>query len=231
MRPSYLSEFLMIAAAHLLAVASPGPDFALIARQSLAYGRQTAVWSSIGIGLGILLHTTYSLLGIGLLIKNSPLAFTLLKGGGALYLAYIGWQSLRATAPDPATAAATVAASDAPTTAATSQPHGPPAGQLGVALPTRQQALGMGFLTNALNPKATLFFLALFSVVISPTTPTLIKVGYGLWMATITAAWFSAVSLLFSHPTAQRALQRGGHWGERVMGAILIALSIRLILT
>lgn len=215
MRPSYLSEFLMIATAHLLAVASPGPDFALIARQSLAHGRRTAVWSSIGIGLGILLHTTYSLLGIGLLIKNSSLAYTVLKSCGALYLAYIGWKSLQATAPD-STADAVNVADDATSIEA--------------AWPTRQQALGTGFLTNALNPKATLFFLALFSVVINPATPTLVKAAYGVWMAIATAAWFSAVSLLFSHPAARRALQRGGHWGERVMGLILIALSIRLIL-
>ncbi|MBV9863965.1 MAG: LysE family transporter [Abitibacteriaceae bacterium] len=208
MHLSYLAEFLAIAGVHLLAVASPGPDFAMVVRQSIAYGRPTALWTSVGIGLGILMHTTYSLLGIGLLIAHSLAAFTVVKILGALYLAYIGYKSLQAKAPEVVTASP-------------EDIH---------ILPTSKQALWTGFLTNALNPKATLFFLALFSVVISPATPTLIKAAYGLWMAVMTAVWFCGVSLLFSQPRVRQAFGRFGHWAERVMGAVLIAFGVRLAL-
>lgn len=76
--------------AHLLAVASPGPDFAIVLRQSLMHGRRIAIWTSIGIGTGISLHITYSLLGIGLLFKSSVAAFTLLKYTGEAHLAWLG---------------------------------------------------------------------------------------------------------------------------------------------
>src|SRR5690606_31123861 len=137
-------EFYKVAAAHLLAVVSPGPDFALVLRQSLGYGRRVAIWTSFGIGAAILLHVSYSLLGIGLLIKGSPGWFTALKFAGAAYMAWIGFQALRA---GPAKLNE-VSASDAST------------------VPKPAEAFAAGFLTNALNPKATLFFIALFATVI-----------------------------------------------------------------
>ena len=85
----YWAQFVRIAIAHLLAVLSPGPDFAMVVRQSLAHGRRAAVWTSIGIGSAILLHVTYSLLGIGLLLRSSHAAFTAVKFAGAGYLAWI----------------------------------------------------------------------------------------------------------------------------------------------
>jgi len=93
---SYWSEFLLVALAHLVAVASPGPDFAMVLRQSITYGRRPAIWTSVGIGTGIFLHVAYSLLGIGLLVRSSVLAFNILKWLGAVYLAWIGQKALRA---------------------------------------------------------------------------------------------------------------------------------------
>ena len=92
--PDLWFEFGQIVLAHALAVASPGPDFALVLRQSLVHGRKTAIATSFGIGAGILVHVTYSLLGVGLLLKSSPLAFTFLKFVGAAYLGWLGIQAL-----------------------------------------------------------------------------------------------------------------------------------------
>ena len=76
---SYIPEFLTIATMHALAVISPGPDFAMVLRQSLRHGRATAIWTSVGIGCGLLIHITYNLLGLGLFLKNSATALTLAK--------------------------------------------------------------------------------------------------------------------------------------------------------
>ena len=170
----YLPEFITIALVHLLAVASPGPDFAIIVRQSLIYGKSTALWSSLGVGCGILIHVFYSLLGIGLIIFHSVVAFSILKYMGALYLVYIGVKAIRAK---------------------------PLAGGLQLE-PEAQPALGrlrsiwIGFLTNGLNPKATLFFLSLFTVVINPETPRLIQSFYGIYMAVATALWLDRKSVV-----------------------------------
>ena len=89
----YWGELSQVALAHLLAVASPGPDFALVLRQSLVHGRRTALWTSVGIGAGIVLQVTYSLLGLGLLIRGSELWFNGVKYAGAAYIAWLGVQA------------------------------------------------------------------------------------------------------------------------------------------
>ena len=203
----YLGEFLTVAVIHLLAVASPGPDFAMVLRQSLTAGRRAAIWTSIGIGLGILVHVAYALLGLGLIISQSVQVFSIIKLAGAGYLLYIGWKSLRAK-PEKSTSAAEAAE---------------PARNY---LPS--QALRIGFLTNVLNPKATLFFLSLFSVIIKPDTPQGVQLVYGLYMSIATGIWFCGLSLVLTQPRVQRGFSRFGHWVERSMGVVLIALGIRL---
>src|SRR4051812_3987242 len=172
----YWLEFSKVAVAHLLAVASPGPDFAIVLKQSLAHGRRTGIWTSIGVGTAILLHVTYSLLGLGLLIRGSALWFNVVKFAGAVYVAWLGVQSLRAK-PRNAGRAATAAAGTASTEAI-------------AAVPNERGAFATGFLTNALNPKATLFFISLFALVVSPAMPKWIQAGYGAWMALATMGWF-----------------------------------------
>lgn len=203
----YWPEFLTIAVAHLLAVASPGPDFAVVLRQALCQSRRNAWLTALGVGTGILVHVAYSLLGIGLLIQQSLVLFNVLKVVGALYLLWIAFQCLRARA-----------------------------GALEVVMESqREQAPGaafrLGFLTNVLNPKATLFFVALFSVVISPGTPVAVQAGYGLYMALATATWFTLVAVFFTLPRVRRAFARFGHWLDRLMGGILLLLAGELLLS
>lgn len=203
----YWAEFLTIAVAHMLAVASPGPDFAIVLRQSLAHGRRTAVWTSIGIGSGISLHVAYSLLGIGLLLKGSAVAFTVLQHAGAAYLAWLGAQALR------------------------SRPRSGPglADSAEVRPPGDRSAFVTGFLTNALNPKATLFFIALFPIAVSPTTPKLVQAGYGLWIMLTTMGWFTLVSLLFTRHTIRERFLRHGHWIDRALGLVFLAFAASLL--
>ena len=207
---SYWAEFGAITLAHLLAVASPGPDFAMVLRQSLTHGRRTAIWTSLGIGTGILLHVSYSLLGIGLILRSSPTAFNVLKYAGATYLAWVGIQALRSARPR--TAGPELTTDDA------------------TAEPSPRAAWTTGFLTNALNPKATLFFVALFPVVVNPATPRSVQAGYGLWMALATAAWFSLVSVVFTQPATRRAFLRWSHWIDRALGVVFLGFAAGLAL-
>lgn len=204
----YLSQFVTVAVVHLLAVASPGPDFAIVVRQSITYGRRTALLTSCGVGMGIMIHVLYSLLGIGFIVSQSLVLFTLMKLAGAGYLIYIGIRAMR-TGPVSLTFGA--------------------AGTDG--LPSKRSAVWTGFLTNGLNPKATLFFLSLFTVVIAPETPVPVQLLYGVYMALATALWFSMVSLLFGQERVRHLFSRIGHWFERLMGLSLCLLGIRLLFT
>lgn len=205
----YWTEFLTVALVHLLAVASPGPDFAIVVRESVSSGRHAGIWTAIGVGSGILVHVGYCLLGIGLIVSQSIMLFNLLKWLAAAYLIYIGIRALRAKPVDPLQAQQALDA---------------------VAV-TARGAFVRGFVTNGLNPKATLFFLSLFTLVISPQTPLLVQAGYGAYLAVATAAWFCAVALLFSHSRVRNGFIRMGHWFDRMMGAVLVALGIKVALS
>ena len=82
-------EFMTVALVHLLAVASPGPDFAVVVRESVAQGRRAGSWTALGVGCGIFVHVAYSLLGIGLIVSQSIVlagAYTPMERGRATYL-------------------------------------------------------------------------------------------------------------------------------------------------
>jgi RhtB (resistance to homoserine/threonine) family protein len=203
----YLPEFLTVVLVHLLAVISPGPDFVMISRNSLVYSRQVGIYSSIGLALGILVHVTYSLVGIGLIISRSILLFSIMKIIGAGYLIYLGLQCLKSKSE-------TIESS-----IESKKDLGP------------LKAVRMGFLTNALNPKATLFFLALFTQVIDPHTPKFIQTLYGIEMSVATFLWFTFVALILSHKSVKGWFSAVQHYVERAFGIILIALGIKVALS
>ncbi len=205
----YWTEFLTVALIHLLAVASPGPDFAVVVRESVTHGRRAGMFTAFGVGTAIFVHVGYSLLGIGIIVSQSIVLFNALKWLAAAYLLYIGIKALRAKPADPAALAANL-----------------PVGER-----TARGAFTAGFVTNGLNPKATLFFLSLFTVVINPHTPLSIQAGYGVYLAVATGVWFCMVAMLFSHQRVRNGFARMGHWFDRTMGAVLVALGVKLAFT
>lgn len=203
----YLNEFLLVALVHMLAVISPGPDFAVVIRNSVGSGRQAGLITAVGVGCGILIHVAYSLLGIGLVVSQSAWLFNLLKLAAAGYLFYLGIKALRSRPQ----------ALDGEVTLRPPLAYG--------------KAFTNGFVTNGLNPKATLFFLSLFTLVISPHTPVGVQAFYGLYLAVATTGWFCLVALLFSHARVRRSFGRLGHWFDRLMGVVLIGLGLHLVLS
>ncbi len=205
----FISQLLVLAAAHFLAVASPGPDLAVVVKQSIKFGKRNALYTSVGIGSAILVHVAYSAFGIGLLIKQSPLLFDLLKYLCAAYLAYIGFNALK------------------------SQPNVNPDAIEGGEVSLGEQEVAsksfrLGFVTNVLNPKATLFFLSIFSVVVSSQTPALWLGIYALYLSLATMMWFCFVSLVFSKDNIRNKFLSFGHYFDRAMGGILILLAIKV---
>ncbi|MCF6326031.1 MAG: LysE family transporter [Devosiaceae bacterium] len=202
-----LVEFLTILGAFGIGAISPGPDFAMVLRQSIAHGRSTAIVTSAGIASAILVHGTYTILGLGLIVAQSLIMFTILKFAGAAYLIWLGIAALRAPAPKEATNF--------------NEANG--AGQ------TWLKAFSIGFLTNLLNPKAVLFFVALFSVLVSADTAIIWQGVYIISMALMLLIWFVLVSLFFTEPRIRAGFYRMGKWFNRVTGVALILLALRLL--
>jgi RhtB (resistance to homoserine/threonine) family protein len=216
MSESLWLEFITIAGVHLIAVASPGPDFAIVLKQVINQGRRAAIFSSVGIGLGIMLHVMYSILGLSLLIKNTPMLYTIMLYAAAGYLFYIGVLALRSQPSE----SAVIALND----------NGLASRSGSKSEQSIWQAFRLGFVTNGLNPKATLFFLSLFSVVVAPTTNDAVRWGYGVYLAVATGIWFVTLSILLSNSHIDQYLQRYRHVIDRLMGVVLIVLSFSLVL-
>jgi len=204
----YIPAILTVALVHLLAVISPGPDFIMIARNSLIYSRRTGIFTAIGLGLGILIHVIYSLVGIGLLISQSIILFNIVKFLGAAYLIYIGYKSLT---------------SKTSSLDLSSQTHKQDISSF--------EAIKVGFITNVTNPKATLFFLSLFTLVINPNTPFGVKLIMGVEMSIVTALWFMLVAYLISHHLIKSKLGKVQHTAEKFIGVVLIGLGIKVALS
>jgi threonine/homoserine/homoserine lactone efflux protein len=221
-----LEQFLLIAMVHFFAVASPGPDFALILKQSIRYNRRIAIYTSFGIAAGIIVHVTYSLVGIGLLIASDERLFTALKYIAASYFCYIAWHCIRAKKPG------NEVSIDKNDTKKSSNPSNEVSkNDRSTNLPSVKKAFLNGFLINALNVKATLFFVSLFSVVIAPETLLGIKIAYGAYLVAATAAWFCFLSYMLTQERVRVVLQRKGYILDRIMGVILLLLAIQLVLS
>ena len=203
---SSLAVVTSVALAHVLAVMSPGPDFAMVTRQTIAYGRGPGLWTAWGIATGLLFHISYGLFGLGWLLQTYPQMLDVMRFAGAAFLIYMGTGALRAKPRDES------AMSNA-----------------GESKIDPRRHFGIGVITNVLNPKATLSFVALFSAVIATHTPMPLRYALAAWFIVSTAIWFSFVALTLGHASVRAKLMRYGHWIDRVTGAILIALGAGLI--
>ncbi|MFI8553779.1 LysE family translocator [Psychrobacter sp. NPDC077938] len=242
--------FLLITSVHLLAAASPGPDFVLVSQQTLAKGRRTGLICSLGITLGLAVHIIYSVLGLATVIAHSQPLLTTIKLLGGGYLIYLGWQGIQAKPKKPADldtahlsekthalekADPQVGSSahfsqdslTSQTTSATKETtieKSPSNGESTFA------TLRRGFLCNVFNPKAPVYFVAIFTLVLSPDIPLWQLAIYGVWMMVLQMAWFSTVVMLLSIPAVHRRFQRFEHWIDRVLGTAMIVLGLNLIL-
>ncbi len=207
--------FAVITVVHLLAAASPGPDFAYVTRQSLVHGRRAGLLASAGIALGLAIHIAYSAAGLAAVIAHSAHWMTAIKLLGGAYLIFLGLKGLGWQGLGFKRLRAEVGAR-----AAIREPD------LGTSAP--RQVLG-GFLCNAFNPKAPIYFLALFTVVLSPGLPLPTLLAYGAWLMLLQWLWFSLVATLFAHRVIRDRLLAVRHWIDRAFGVAMVALGIRVL--
>lgn len=194
----------------LLAVMSPGPDFIMTVQSSLRHGVRAGIWTALGIALANLIHIAYVHIGIGALIAHSLLAFTVLKLLAAGYLIYLGIGALRS---QPQAAIDIVPVLDSPTTASS------------------RSAFRQGFITNALNPKAALFWLSYLTLVIDPAMDKALLLGFITLLLATAFVWFSLVAYFLSRRAVRERFLRCGHWFDRAMGALLVGLGVKVALT
>jgi len=202
--------WLFVLAGFLLNI-TPGPDMALIIARSAQYGTRAGVAAALGVGTGAFVHIAAAAVGISALILASATAFTVLKWAGAIYLVYLGIQMLRATFNAPEAAAPL------------SEP--PPAASL-------RQIFLQGVLTNALNPKVAVFFLAFLPQFVDADAPSkaLAFVTLGLLFDGVGTLWNIAVACFAGTLATAHGTRRIRTWLERGVGALFIAVGVRMAL-
>lgn len=198
-----MTELIAVALITILATISPGPDFAMVTRNSYLYGRNAGLLAALGIAFGVQIHVFYTMFGIGLIIAHSPALFTFIKIAGALYLIVIGWKTF---------ANQSKLIIDLQANSAVSP----------------MKVLGTGFLTNALNPKTTLFVVSTYTQVVQPATPLSIQFGYGLFMSVTHFFWFALVAVFFSQHTFRSRMVSHQHVIDKLIGTVLMGLGVSL---
>lgn len=197
----------MVAAAHFLAVLSPGPDFFLVTRSAMSAGWRVASGVCLGIALANGGFILAAFAGLSALQPDSTL-FVAVQLGGCAYLLYIGCLFIRHAGSSALNA---VDAHPAPR-----------------ALGFWWQGLGMGLMSGLLNPKNALFYVSLASVVASSSPAW--KLFYGLWMFSVVLAWDLVVAMAIGNLRVRQWFSHRLPGFERLSGVVLIALAIGVII-
>ena len=191
---------------HYLAVMAPGPDFVLVSKNALTHSQKMGVFTALGIGLGILIHISYSLAGLGQLIIHAPKVFRVIQILGGIYLLWIALQSFRSKESKES-----------------------------LNFEKREKeltflkAMRMGFVTNILNPKVGLFFVSIFSQFINEQTPIPTKAIVGLEIFFLTVFHFTLVSYGIGHRLIKERYLRYETYIDRLFALILFALGLKIM--
>jgi RhtB (resistance to homoserine/threonine) family protein len=195
----------------ILVIIAPGPDTVLVTKNAVLHGRSAALGTSLGVSTGLLIWTGAAAFGIAALVRESAVAFTVLKLVGAVYLVYLGLQALRA--------ARRHSAHEPIGTGDLSRSVGAPHG------------FRQGLLSNLANPKIAVFFTSLLPQFVSSRDPVLLPfLILGGLFALITVVWLCGYALLaakisdvLTRPAVKASL-------DRLTGVVLIGLGLRLAL-
>jgi RhtB (resistance to homoserine/threonine) family protein len=193
-------------AIHLVAMISPGPDFLLVVKNSMKYSSRMGSYTALGVALGLVIHMTYCILGLGLVISQSILLFNIIKYLGAAYLICIGIASFLSK--------------DEPLQIDAKKD---------VHMIPPMQAVKMGFLVNALNPKATLAFVSIFSAFITPETPLRISLAFAVFVILSALVWFSFVASIFTFQKVRYIFEKAKTRVDRTIGILFVSLGLKIV--
>lgn len=204
-----LAQFFSIGLLMLFSAMLPGPDFALVTKNTILHRRQSGIFTTLGIASAVLIHVTYCMFGLAVVISNSIFIFNFIKYAGALYLIYLGLITLLSKQNKP------IIVRDE---------------QNRKSSLSKFQSFRQGFLCNLLNPKATIFFLALFTIIIKPETPIAWVIAFGIETVVVTIVWFTSLTLILSHPKVMKGLEKLEKYISKLVGMSLIGFGIALAL-
>jgi RhtB (resistance to homoserine/threonine) family protein len=194
----------------LLAGISPGPDFVVVLKNSLSFGRRAGKATALGIAAALIFHVTYTILGFAIILHKFPGLFHFIQVLGALYLIWLGFNGLKSRPPQ-------------------SGANTDETGDCTTRDKSFREGFQDGFLCNLLNPKAPLFFLSIFAQFLTAGTPEWVRWIYGLETITAVGGWFVFLSFMITSLSFRRFYGEYRHWFDHILGAVLILFAIRIL--
>jgi len=215
-----LSLLMSLAVIHSVALASPGPDFALVVKMASQESRATAIASAVGISVAILLHCLLSLTGVSLIIKSSEWLFIAVQLIGASYLGWMGIGAVRSALTHFRIVWGKSTSLERESKLETSKSHS------GLSI---KQGFLRGLYTNLLNPKAMVFFITLFSALITPDINLFTKVSAVCIMLTLSLLWFIFIALVLSKPVIQQRVKQASPMINLITGLLFISVAVIIV--
>lgn len=203
------SSLLTVALVSLIAAISPGPDFCIVLKNSLSHSRKAGFLTALGVSAALIIHLTYTLLGIGIVIAESPFFYAVIKYAGVGYLFYIGLSSIISSFKKMPSIKLDIVRSE--------------------LRMSSWNAFWQGFLTNLLNPKAAIFFISLFSQFIDVNTPVFLRLEYAVINWSVALGWFLFLTYLVTVKKWLGKVEPFRRYIDRVMGSVLITLGVKLL--
>lgn len=199
---SYLPQLLTMSGVLFLGCISPGPDFIAVTSSALV-SRRAGIGVALGVTTGCLIWALLAAFGLGALLHTVQGLEVAVRIAGAMYLVWLGGKMLlSATSPAAATR--------------------------DIVSPNKGGAFRRGFLVNISNPKAAAFFGSLFLSLLPAGAPLWVHGAAVAITGGIALVWFTLVALLLSAPSARTGFARARRPVSAGMGAILIALGLKL---
>jgi len=200
-----------VVVAHFIALISPGPDFLLIVKSSVRNQKAAALGVALGIAVANGLYIALCILGVGAVLSTSLVVMTVLKILGGAFLLYIAFHALRSKRSDYLYLLK-------------GQKETRPAPKSSFL-----REFLTGFLSGISNPKNILFYLSLFSVVLTNDIGIGVKIGLGVWMTAAVFLWDAFIVSVLSQEKVKRVFSRVAFYVDKVAGTLLGLLGLKLI--
>jgi RhtB (resistance to homoserine/threonine) family protein len=195
-------------AVHVLAMISPGPNVLIVTQTAMSHTRRAGIVTALGVAIGSTIWSSAALFGLSVVFAQFAWLYGGIKLLGGMYLLYLGSRLWR-----------------------TADHHSlVPSSSTHATVHTDWQAFRLGLLTNLTNPKAVIFFGSIFAALLTPALPMWVKLAAISIIAVDATGWHVALACFFSTRRAQEVYRRIKHWVDRIAGAALALLGLRLIL-
>ncbi|SFC90154.1 LysE family translocator [Pseudoalteromonas denitrificans] len=200
-----LTAWFSLATICLLGAMTPGPSLAIVLKHTVAGGRLNGLVASIAHGAGIALYAILTVIGMAVIIKETPWLFNIIKYSGAVFLLWLAYKAFTSKSS---------------------------LGELKhqTATVSLKQSAWEGFMIAFLNPKIAMFFIALFSQFIDANASLQQKVIMVSTVGGIDTVWYCLIALALSKSKVLEKLRNNVHIIEKITGVVLLGITARVLM-